>query len=673
MGSAAVSIREIDLSTTVPQYPGVYGGMVVRANRGPLGEAVIVSSETDFLRKFTANERVDVGMYLEYFSALAFLQKSDKLWAVRAYHVPSDTTDRTTWVAATAYTLGDVVIPTDPVAGLAYECTDAGTSGAAEPTWPSTIDGTVKDGTGETEITWKCILAQKAPLYGGMKVVKSDATGYHTTLTDGKGLATPSTYNSFVTDDSFLIYASDPGEWNNNVYIQVVTGSTVKETGAFILNVYKKLTNTSYQLLETWTCSLTEGHLDGYGRNIYIEDVLTGSAYIRALVKKPVTLTTVKANPVASASWAATTAYTQGQVISPTSSTNTSIAFVCTTAGTSASSEASWTYTIGGTTTQGTAVFTAQYAITPMQAGDDGDAPTTGDMMRAADLLRNTDSVPLTMLMDGGYTTPAYQLYLDEIANARRDSVAILSLPYSQEAAAKVNGVQGIVTYKQNNLTAIATSSYSAMYMGWVKIYDKFNDRELWVDPTGFMGAVISYTGANYELWYPAAGWRRGPIRVLDVLQHLSKTERDLVYDANINPIKWDLRRGIAVFGQKTTLARPSSLDRLNVRLLLCVIEPLIAYALEDFLFEINDQATRALVYMVINSYMQGIKSRRGVYDFKVKCDEENNTPEDIDAHKLNVHLFIKPVQSIEYIQFNVVITRTGMDFNLAAQSLMAK
>ena len=671
MGSAAVLTREIDLSTRISQYQGVYGGMVIRANRGQLGTAVLTTSETSFLRKFTANEKVEVGMNLEYFSALSFLQRSDKLWAVRAYHKPTDTTDRTTWAAATAYSLGDVVLPTDPVAGLAYECTDAGTSGATEPTWPITIDGTVKDGTGETEATWKCILAQKAPLYGGLKVVKSDATGFHTPLVDGKGLETPETYSNFVTDDAFLLYAADPGEWNNNIFVQVVTGSSVKETGAFILNVYKKLTNVSYQLLETWTCSLTEGHIDGYGTNIYLEEVLKGSAYLRSLVKKPVSLTTVKANPVASASWAATTAYTLGQVIKPTTSTNTSLVFVCTTAGTTASSEASWTYTVGSTTTQGTATFTCQYALTPMQAGDDGDAPTTGDMMRAADLLRSTDSVPLTVMMDGGYTTPAYQIYLDTIANTRGDCVALLSLPYSQEVTAKVNGVQSIVSYKGNNMTALATSSYSSVYMGWVKIYDKFNDRELWIDPTGFAGAVISYTGANYELWYPPAGWRRGPIKVLDVLQHLDKSERDLVYDANINPIKWDIRRGIAFFGQKTTLARPSSLDRLNVRLLLCVIKPPIAYSLEDFLFEINDAATRALVYAVVNSYMIGIKAKRGVYDYKIKCDEENNTPEDIDNHKLNLWLFIKPVQSVEEIQFDLVITRTGMDFNLAAQSLM--
>jgi phage tail sheath protein FI len=176
----------------------------------------------------------------------------------------------------------------------------------------------------------------------------------------------------------------------------------------------------------------------------------------------------------------------------------------------------------------------------------------------------------------------------------------------------------------------------------------------------------------NYEMWFPPAGFRRGLINVLDVRRRFSQGEMDYLYDNGINPVRFYPGRGIVIWGQKTLLARPSHLDRLNVRLLLIVIEPAIRMALEDFIMEINDDPARAIVRALLVSNMDDIKARRGVYDYMVKCDDENNTPEEIDNHILNVWLFVKPTMSIEYIPFKVVITRTGMDFSIAAQQLNA-
>ncbi|MBM4137215.1 MAG: hypothetical protein FJ241_10360 [Nitrospira sp.] len=55
------------------------------------------------------------------------------------------------WVTGTGYALNAVVIPTVPN-NFRYECIVAGTSGASEPVWPTSIGGTVADGT----VTWRC-------------------------------------------------------------------------------------------------------------------------------------------------------------------------------------------------------------------------------------------------------------------------------------------------------------------------------------------------------------------------------------------------------------------------------------------------------------------------------------------------------------------------------------
>ena len=211
--------------------------------------------------------------------------------------------------------------------------------------------------------------------------------------------------------------------------------------------------------------------------------------------------------------------------------------------------------------------------------------------------------------------------------------ISVLSTPYAAEANSDY--LNELLDYR--NIDLNANTSYAAMYSPSPKIYDRYNDRSIYVGADGYGAAQISETAANFEMWFPVGGFRRGIINVLDVRRRFTSGEMASLYDNGINPIRFAPGRGILIWGQKTLLARPSSLDRLNVRLLLVVIEPAIVAALEDFLFEINDTATRGLITSVIESYMTNIKARRGVLDFNVVCDATNNTAEDIDNKKLNV------------------------------------
>ncbi len=171
-------------------------------------------------------------------------------------------------------------------------------------------------------------------------------------------------------------------------------------------------------------------------------------------------------------------------------------------------------------------------------------------------------------------------------------------------------------------------------------------------------------------MWYPAAGLNRGVIKVLDARRRFDKGEMDLLYDAGINPIRFAAGKGVLIWGQKTLASVPSALDRINVRMMLITIEPAIRDALEGFLFDLNDESTRAIASMMVTSYMNNIKARRGVSDFKVVCDDTNNTAADIDAGRMNLWLFVKPTRSVEYIPFTTAILPTGLDFGLAEQLL---
>jgi phage tail sheath protein FI len=303
--------------------------------------------------------------------------------------------------------------------------------------------------------------------------------------------------------------------------------------------------------------------------------------------------------------------------------------------------------------------------------GDDGGTVVDAQMITALQALANPQDKMVTVLMDGAWTTVAYHAELLAVAEARKDCVAILSSRYEDDSNSDY--LNAIIDYRKIVLNA--NSSYGAIFTPSPKIYDRYNDRYVYVGADGYAAAAISETAANYEMWYPPAGPRRGKINVLDLRRRFTGGvdgggEIGALYDNGINPLLFTPGKGIRIWGQKTLLGRPSALDRLNVRLLLIVIEPAIKEALEDYLFELNDVATRAMVVSMINSYMDNIKARHGVIDYNVVCDASNNSDNDIDNHILNVWLFVKPATSVEYIPFTVVITRSGMSFNLAAQSL---
>ena len=109
---------------------------------------------------------------------------------------------------------------------------------------------------------------------------------------------------------------------------------------------------------------------------------------------------------------------------------------------------------------------------------------------------------------------------------------------------------------------------------------------------------------------------------------------------------------------------KPSAFDRINVRRLFLVVERAVERAARNVLFEFNDEFTRAEFVNVVEPFLREIKGRRGITDFRVVCDETNNTAAVIDRNEFVASLFIKPARSINFITLNFVATRTGVDFD---------
>lgn len=388
----------------------------------------------------------------------------------------------------------------------------------------------------------------------------------------------------------------DASTWTDD---EKVAAETVGTPGCFKLYVYKKNSNGEYYQVENpYLLSRAEDAKDGYGSNIYCEEAIKSSRYVRIKDNKAVDSSILPKD--------------QGQLLKLTK-------------------------------------------------GSNGSTVTDASMTRALNVLKSKRKYSVTVIMDGGWATPAYGKAIISLCEGRQDCVGLLSVPISAELNSDyLNEVK-----KYRNELLNANTSYAALYTPHLKISDRFNDREIYVSPTGYVAGCISDNEQNREIWYAPAGPKYGVLNVLDVARRYDEGELDDLYNAGINPIDFYEGRGIRVWGQKTLQSSASALDRLNVRLMLIVIEPAIAEFLEDFLFDQNDDITRRLVTESIKSYMEGIKARRGVYAYDVKCDSENNTDEDIDANQMNVWLYVQPTKTVEYIKFRVIITRTGASFSI--------
>ena len=195
-------------------------------------------------------------------------------------------------------------------------------------------------------------------------------------------------------------------------------------------------------------------------------------------------------------------------------------------------------------------------------------------------------------------------------------------------------------------------------------MYDKFNDQYIFIPAASSTAGIMAATDANAAPWFSPAGQRRGSYLGITALSYSpTKAERDTLYKAGVNPIANIPGQGVLLFGDKTFLNRPSAFDRINVRRLFLVLERAIGEAAKNVMFEFNDEFTRAEFTNIVEPVLREVKGRRGITDFRVVCDDTNNTAAVVDRNEFIANIFIKPARSINYVTLNFVAVRSGVDF----------
>jgi len=312
-----------------------------------------------------------------------------------------------------------------------------------------------------------------------------------------------------------------------------------------------------------------------------------------------------------------------------------------------------------GTTVSGKTFANLSSNVTISLTGGVDGTVATGNVISAYDLFDSTEAVDISLVISG----PANESLADSLITMcedRKDCIVFLS----PEKSDVVNNPGSEVTDTKTYRDTLTTSSYAVMDSNWKYQYDKYNDVYRWVPCNGDVAGLCARTDLERDPWFSPGGLNRGIIKnVIKLAYNPSKTNRDDLYVKGINPIVSFQGEGTVLFGDKTLLVKPSAFDRINVRRLFIVLEKAIARAARFSLFEFNDQFTRAQFVSLVEPFLRDVQGRRGITDFRVVCDDTNNTGEIIDRNEFVGDIYIKPARSINFIQLNFVAVRTGVAF----------
>ena len=691
--SPGVHVREIDLTGIVPAVPTTIGGIAGAFEKGPVGSIVRVGSEEEMVKIFGEPQNTS-NQFETFFTAANFLQYSDQLSIVRCESGVTNAIASGTsfiirdddhyedafkdgqasvgeWAARTAGTHGNSIGVSICATSTAYEETAKTTTTATESIGATVIDLTSAAGFNVHDIV---NFGETLGFEYQVTAVSTDESTITVKLKDdptGAGLQTEVASGASVRRRwrFYDLFDAAPGtsdfatenKRGTQDEMHIVVFDQLGEISGFSVTANGNRTNA---VLETFpNLSKNSAGKSPQGDSTYYADrIFRSSSYIYWMDHN-----------TAGENWG-------------TDFDCQDVSIVMEDGGSDgAGTDAGDNIVLDGTNSaqndaggkiQGETGVTSYVALdtpttTLLKNGTDDYAVTAGELQNAYDEFKDAETVDINLILGGkgggDANTAASQdthvTMLTALVEDRKDCVAFVS-PYR---AATV-GVSSSNTATANVVEAFdlcPSSSYVVFDSSYKYMYDKYNDVYRYVPMNGDTAGLCAYTDNVADPWFSPAGLNRGNVRGAIKLSYTpKKSERDQLYRARVNPVVDFPGQGVVLFGDKTALSKPSAFDRINVRRLFLVLEKAIATASKFQLFEFNDEFTRASFRNLVEPFLRDVQGRRGIFDFRVVCDDTNNTGEVIDRNEFIGDIYIKPARSINFITLNFVAVRTGVEFS---------
>ena len=633
--SPGVLVQEKDLTRIIPAVSTSIGAVAIQATQGPLDEVTSISSEQELVSKFG---KPNSTTFEGFFTAANFLQYSNSLRVVRVQNssvsnatesgstfVIKNTTDYQNnyadgsasvglWAARTAGAFGNSIQVSSCPSATAYEETSKTTVNDASTAVGDTVV-TVTSGTGIS--IGDIVNFGDQYEYRVVNVATNDLTivrkeePQHFVASDSSGLHAVITNGAAVRRrwKYYDLFDKAPG----TSPFAAARGGVNDEIHIVVIDEDGVISGQKGEVLETYDAVSkgSDAKTPQGDTNYYPDVIYNKSNYIYWMDHN--------------------------------------------------SSGTNWGSAVSGIT------YTAVTAVSnvSLQSGSDGTAATTAQKLTAYQKFQDAETVDVSLIMAGnGDATHIDNLIT--IAENRMDAVVFASPERSD-----VVNVADDNTAKDNVIAffnGIRSSSYVSFDSGYKYAYDRYNDVYRFVPLNGDMAGLCARTDLVADSWFSPAGLNRGIVRgAVKLAFNPTKTQRDELYRARVNPVATFPGQGTVLFGDKTGLTAPSAFDRINVRRLFITLEKAISTASKFQLFEFNDEFTRANFRNIVEPFLREVQGRRGITDFRVICDETNNTGEVIDRNEFIAEIFVKPARSINFITLQFIATRTGVSFDEVA------
>ena len=301
--------------------------------------------------------------------------------------------------------------------------------------------------------------------------------------------------------------------------------------------------------------------------------------------------------------------------------------------------------------------------------------PTLANLISGYKLYENTEQYDIDFLIMGSANYSEVEAaslanQLIAVADLRKDAIAFIS-PYKESflkdagsTSAEVRGSDTITDNVISYANRLTSSTYGVFDSGYKYMFDRFANTFRYVPLNGDIAGMCARNDINNFPWFSPAGTARGAVlNAVKLGYNPSQLQRDKLYSNRVNPVIFLPGAGIVLYGDKTGFGKSSAFDRINVRRLFIYLENAISAAAKDQLFEFNDEITRTNFVNIVEPFLRDVQAKRGIFDFRVVCDETNNTAAIIDNNEFVADIFIKPARSINFIGLTFVATRTGISF----------
>ena len=654
--SPGVNVSEYDLTTIVPSVGTTEGAIAGQFNWGPANTIVTISNEIELADRFG---KPDSNNFATWFTAANFLSYARNLKVVRA---SSSSDDRNANDGAEG-----IYIPNEEVYN--YDFADL-SAPASKGTFAARYVGDKGNGlkvsvfsNGSNPTAWAAWTSSSVNFKAEFDSIPgtSNFVGtrggsndeMHIIVIDEKGKFS-GLPNTILEKFAFVSKASDAknDDGSSNYYVNVIN-----DRSKFIYAVNKPSGNTSNVLSVGLVSSF------GFSNNETGFITFSGGSGTGANAS-------FRANSVANAAWTPSgliesititangSGYLADDIVTATIVGANGTATLNVTLQLSTSNVISNWGSIASNTTFNTG---PRNSYSSLLANGVSSTITNGQLIASYDKFKNAEEVDISLIMTGPASQTVSEYIVDNIVESRKDCVAFISPELTDVVNQSGNEVTNISSYRD----LFNSSSYAVMDSNWKYQFDKYNNVYRWVPLNGDIAGLCVRTDFERDPWYSPAGFNRGQIKnVVKLAWNPSKTQRDELYKKGVNPVVSFPGEGTILYGDKTLLARPSAFDRINVRRLFIVLEKAIARAAKYSLFEFNDEFTRAQFISLVEPYLRDVQGRRGIFQYRVVCDQSNNTPEVIDRNEFIGDIYIKPARSINFIQLNFVAVRTGVAFD---------